>query len=128
MVVLEGRERLKHKMQYSPSRDPMFNGQDKAAGVKMPWIFRGAAPARSFYQYDAWITYFFGPFGAASSTKRRRRLAIMTCKYLCYIVSLAYCPFNYTGLIRVVGGVLGLELVLGLFVDFPRPLIHARCM
>jgi hypothetical protein len=34
MVVPEGRERLKQNMQYSPSRDPMFNGQDKAAGVK----------------------------------------------------------------------------------------------
>jgi hypothetical protein len=32
MVVPEGRERLKKNVQYSPSRDPMFNGQDKAAG------------------------------------------------------------------------------------------------
>jgi hypothetical protein len=34
MVAHEGRERLKRNMQYSPRRDPMFNGQDKAAGVK----------------------------------------------------------------------------------------------
>ena len=34
MVVHEGRKRLKQNMQYSPSWDPMFNGQDKAAGVK----------------------------------------------------------------------------------------------
>jgi hypothetical protein len=31
MVVLEGRERLKQNMQYSPYRDPVFNGQG------MPW-------------------------------------------------------------------------------------------
>jgi hypothetical protein len=35
MVVPEGRgECLKQNMRYSPSRDPMFKGQDKAAGVK----------------------------------------------------------------------------------------------
>jgi hypothetical protein len=73
MVVPEGRERLKQNMQYSPSRDPMFNGQDKAAGVKLAMeLSEVPAPTRLFYHYDAWITDFFMPFGAASSTKRRR--------------------------------------------------------
>jgi anti-sigma factor RsiW len=74
MVVPEGRERLKRNMQYSPSRDPMFNGQDKAAGIKYSMeMSEVPAPARSSCQYDAWITDFFGPFGATSSTKRRRK-------------------------------------------------------
>jgi hypothetical protein len=74
MVVLEGRERLKQNMQCSPSRDPMFNGQDKAAGVKHAMeLSEVPAPARSSYQYDAWTADFFGLFGAVSSTKRRRK-------------------------------------------------------
>jgi hypothetical protein len=52
----------------------MFNGQDKAAGVKHAMeLSEVPAPARSFYQYDEWITDFFGPFGAASFTKSRRK-------------------------------------------------------
>jgi hypothetical protein len=74
MVVPEGRERLKHNIQYSPSRGPVFNGQDKTAGVKHAMdMSEVPAPTRSFYQYDAWITDFFGSFGAASSTKHRRK-------------------------------------------------------
>jgi type I site-specific restriction endonuclease len=74
MVVSEVRERLKHILQNSPSRDRMFNGQDKAAGVKHAMeLSEVPAPPKSFCQYDAWITYLFGPFGAASSTKRRRK-------------------------------------------------------
>eukprot|EP00873_Tetraselmis_striata_P039487 jgi/Tetstr1/459751/TSEL_005104.t1 len=34
LVVPGGRERLAANGNYSPSRDPMFNGQDKASGVK----------------------------------------------------------------------------------------------
>jgi hypothetical protein len=74
MVVPEGRERLKQNMQYLPSRGPIFNGQDKTAGVKHAMeMFEASAPAKTMYQYDAWITDFFGAFGAASSSKRRRR-------------------------------------------------------
>jgi hypothetical protein len=73
MVVPEGRERLKQNMQYSPSRDPMFNGQDKAAGVKHAMeLSEVPAPATNIYQYDAWITNFFGAYRAASSKRRRR--------------------------------------------------------
>jgi hypothetical protein len=60
MVVSEGREHLKQNMQYSHSRDPMFNGQDKTAGeehaMDLPEV---PAPATNICQYDAWITDFF---------------------------------------------------------------------
>jgi hypothetical protein len=73
MVVPEGRERLKQNMQYSPSRDPVFNGQDKAAGVKHPMeLSEVPTPATNIYQYDAWITNFLGAYRAASSKRRRR--------------------------------------------------------
>jgi hypothetical protein len=48
-------------MQYSPSRDPMLNGRDKAAGLKHAIeLSELLALAMSFYQYDAWITDFSG--------------------------------------------------------------------
>jgi hypothetical protein len=34
LIVPEGRERLLQNMSYLPNRDPGFNGQGKAAGVK----------------------------------------------------------------------------------------------
>jgi hypothetical protein len=73
IVVHEGRDLIKQNMQYSPSRDPMFNGQDKAVGVKHTVkLSEVPAPATSIYQYDAWFTGFFGAFRAASSKRRRR--------------------------------------------------------
>jgi formylmethanofuran dehydrogenase subunit E-like metal-binding protein len=49
MVVCEGQERLQQNMQHSPSWDPMFNGQDKAAGVKHAMeLSEVPARARSF--------------------------------------------------------------------------------
>jgi hypothetical protein len=49
MVVPRGRERLKQNIQYSPSRDLMFNGQNKAAGVKHAMdMCEVPAPATSF--------------------------------------------------------------------------------
>jgi hypothetical protein len=60
-VVPGGRERLKQSMQYSTSRDPMFNGQDKAAGVKHAMeLSEVLVRATNIYQYDTWITNFFG--------------------------------------------------------------------
>jgi hypothetical protein len=54
MVVPEARERLKQNMQYSPNRDPMFNGQDKAAGVKHAMeLSEVPAPTTNICQYDA---------------------------------------------------------------------------
>jgi hypothetical protein len=51
----------------------MFNGQDKAAGVKHAMeLSEVLAPATSIYKYDAWITDFFGAFHAASRKGRRR--------------------------------------------------------
>jgi hypothetical protein len=73
MIVPEGRERLKQNMQYSTTRDPMFNGQDKAAGVKHAMeLSKVPAPATNMYQYDAWITNSFGAYRAAYSKRRRR--------------------------------------------------------
>jgi hypothetical protein len=54
MVVPEGRERLKHYMQHSPTRDPMFNGTHKAPGVKHAMeVSEMPTRARTIYQYDA---------------------------------------------------------------------------
>jgi hypothetical protein len=73
VVVPEGRERLKQNIQYSPSRDPMFNGQDQTAGVKHAMeLSEVLAPATNMYQYDAWITDFFGAYRVAFRKRRRR--------------------------------------------------------
>eukprot|EP00873_Tetraselmis_striata_P012592 jgi/Tetstr1/432856/TSEL_022205.t1 len=72
LVVPGGRERLAAKGNYSPSRDPMFNGQDKAPGIKyvmdLPEV---PPPPRGVYDYDAWVTDFLGQFRKPG--KRRRR-------------------------------------------------------
>jgi hypothetical protein len=54
MIVPEGRERLKHNMQYSPNRDFMFNGQDKVAGVKYAMeLSEMPVPTTNIFQHDA---------------------------------------------------------------------------
>eukprot|EP00873_Tetraselmis_striata_P021218 jgi/Tetstr1/441482/TSEL_003125.t1 len=72
LVVPGGRERLATNGNYFPSRDPMFNGQDKAVGVKIAMdLSEVPPPARGVYDYDAWVTDFLGQFRKPG--KRRRR-------------------------------------------------------
>jgi hypothetical protein len=124
VVVPKGRERLKQNMQYSPSRDPMFNGQDKAAGVKHALeLSEVPALATNIYQYDAWIAIFWGHIvqHLASAAGGRQSYVII---YVVTFLSLALCLFHCTRFIQVVGRVLGFEFVLGLLVSLPLGLRH----
>eukprot|EP00873_Tetraselmis_striata_P011877 jgi/Tetstr1/432141/TSEL_021598.t1 len=74
MLVVPGwRERLAANGNYPPSRDPMFNGQGKAASVKYAMDLSEVPPtARGVYDNDAcWVTDFLGQFRKPG--KRRRR-------------------------------------------------------
>eukprot|EP00873_Tetraselmis_striata_P019464 jgi/Tetstr1/439728/TSEL_028147.t1 len=72
LVVPGGRKRLAANGNYSPSRDPMFNGQGKAPGVKYSMdLSEVPPPPRGVYDYDAWVTDFLGQFKKPG--KRRRR-------------------------------------------------------
>eukprot|EP00873_Tetraselmis_striata_P038136 jgi/Tetstr1/458400/TSEL_044837.t1 len=72
LVVPGGHERLAANGNYSPSRDPMFNGQDKAASVTYAMdLSEVPPPARGVYDYDAWVTDFLGQYKKPG--KRRRR-------------------------------------------------------
>jgi hypothetical protein len=104
MVVHEGREQLKQNMQYSPSRDPMFNGHDKAAGAMhaMELCHGGAT---NIYQYNAWIADFFGHFvHHLASAAGGRQSYVNICAVTLF--SFAPCLFHRMGFIKVVGGVL----------------------
>eukprot|EP00873_Tetraselmis_striata_P024803 jgi/Tetstr1/445067/TSEL_032872.t1 len=72
LVVPGGRERLAANGNYSPSRDPVFHGQDRAAGVKYAVdLSEVPPPARRVYDYDALVTDFLGQ--SRKPGKRRRR-------------------------------------------------------
>jgi hypothetical protein len=101
MVVHEGRKRLKQNMQYSPSRDPMFNGQDKAAGVKHAMeLSEVPSPTTNINQYDVWITDFLGHIvqHIASAAGGKQSYVIISIVTLC---KLAPCFFHCTGFIKL---------------------------
>eukprot|EP00873_Tetraselmis_striata_P016664 jgi/Tetstr1/436928/TSEL_025701.t1 len=75
LVMPDGRANLKKFHQYSPSKDPMFNGMHKAAGVKNAMeLSEVPPPAKTPYQYDHWLTDFMQrPENAMLRRSKRRR-------------------------------------------------------
>jgi hypothetical protein len=95
IIVPEGRESLKQNTQYSPIRNPMFNGQDKATGVKHAMELSEVPSLTNIFQHDAWITYLSGHFvrHLASAAGGRQSYANM---YVVTLSSLAPCLLHCT--------------------------------
>eukprot|EP00873_Tetraselmis_striata_P009490 jgi/Tetstr1/429754/TSEL_001931.t1 len=75
LVMPHGRANLNKFHQYSPNKDPMFNGMHKAAGVKNAMeLSEVPPPAKTPYQYDHWLTDFMQrPENAMLRRSKRRR-------------------------------------------------------